>query len=109
MLGCSITSFKTHIESLWLTGMSWDNYGLKGWTIDHIKPISSFDLTKKDQQLECFNYKNCRPLWHTTRIAQSNGDFLNEGNTNKSNKIYEIKIETKNPQTFLSADCENTF
>ena len=42
--------------------MKWSNHG--EWEIDHIKPISTFDdLTKKSQQLICFNYKNLQPLW----------------------------------------------
>lgn len=43
--------------------MSWDNYGLRGWHIDHIRPVASFDLTDEKQLYECFNYKNTQPLW----------------------------------------------
>jgi hypothetical protein len=43
--------------------MSWDNWSLKGWHIDHIRPISSFDLSDPAQQKECFHYSNLQPLW----------------------------------------------
>jgi hypothetical protein len=44
----------------------YDSYGKNsemGWQIDHIKPISLFNLSKKEQQLEAFYYKNTQPLY----------------------------------------------
>ena len=41
--------------------MTWGNYGTF-WHIDHIKPLSSFDLTDRKQLLEACNYKNLQPL-----------------------------------------------
>lgn len=63
LIGCSAEDFKTHIESLWLEGMSWDNYGPSGWHVDHIKECHTFDLSDPEQQRECFHYSNQRPLW----------------------------------------------
>lgn len=63
MLGCSSEELKAHLESQFLDGMSWDNYGYYGWHIDHIRPCASFDLTKQEHQMECFHYKNLRPAW----------------------------------------------
>jgi hypothetical protein len=63
LLGCSLDYFKGYLESLFLAGMSWENYGRKGWHIDHIKPCVLFDLTIPTQQKECFHYKNLQPLW----------------------------------------------
>lgn len=64
-LGCTLEEFKKHLESQFLEGMSWENYGRKfnNWSIDHILPCSSFDLTKEDEIKKCFHYTNCRPLW----------------------------------------------
>jgi len=65
-LGCTPQEAKKHLESLFLDGMSWENYGdhrNNGWEIDHIIPISSFDLTKEENIYKCFNYKNIQPLW----------------------------------------------
>ncbi len=62
-LGCSIEEFKTYIASQFKEGMSWDNHGIKGWHIDHVKPCSSFDLTDVEQQKICFHYTNMQPLW----------------------------------------------
>lgn len=61
LLGCSIDKFKAHIESKFVEGMSWSNYGK--WHVDHIKPCAGFDLSIPAQQRKCFNYKNTQPLW----------------------------------------------
>jgi len=63
LVGLSINELKNHIESQFKEGMSWENYGIKGWHIDHIKPCSSFDLTDIKQQKQCFCYTNLQPLW----------------------------------------------
>jgi len=60
-LGCSVEYFKKWFEFQFSSVMSWDNYG-SYWEIDHVKPCASFDLTNKNSQLECFNWKNCSPL-----------------------------------------------
>ena len=63
LLGCSIEEFKVHIESLWEKGMDWNNHGLYGWHIDHIKPCSVFNLLNEDELKACFHWSNMQPLW----------------------------------------------
>lgn len=63
LLGCSIASLKSHLESKFKPGMTWENYGIKGWHIDHIRPCASFNLTKPEEQNKCFHYTNLQPLW----------------------------------------------
>jgi len=60
LLGCSISDFKKHIESLFKPWMAWENYGK--WNIDHIIPCAAFDLTIPEQQQRCFHYSNLQPL-----------------------------------------------
>lgn len=43
--------------------MTWDNWAPKGWHVDHIIPLSSFDLTNRDQLLAACHYTNLQPLW----------------------------------------------
>jgi hypothetical protein len=43
--------------------MCWENYGRHGWHIDHIKPVSSFDLLSRQGQKAAFHYMNTQPLW----------------------------------------------
>lgn len=62
-LGCTIPELKKHIELQFKPGMSWDNWGLHGWHIDHVKPLCKFNLTKKEQFKEACHYSNLQPLW----------------------------------------------
>lgn len=62
-VGCDRGTFTTHISSLFQPGMTWENYGFYGWHIDHISPVSSFNLTDKEQIRACFHYTNLQPLW----------------------------------------------
>lgn len=62
-LGCTIDEFKTYLESKFQPGMTWDNHGHRGWHIDHIKPLASFDLSDRKQLLEACHYTNLQPLW----------------------------------------------
>jgi len=66
LLGCSISEFMAHLQSQFQPGMTFDNYGrgLGKWNLDHIRPCASFNLLDPEQQKECFNWKNLRPLWH---------------------------------------------
>lgn len=70
LLGCTIDECRQYLESLFLEGMSWENYGTHGWHIDHILPCSSFDLTDIEQQKKCFNYTNLQPLWAIDNIKK---------------------------------------
>jgi len=66
-LGCSIEFLKEYLEKKFTKNMNWDNYGrkkdIKCWNIDHIKPLSKFDLTDRKQLQKACNYTNLQPLW----------------------------------------------
>lgn len=90
LLGCDLEFYKNYLESKFTNGMTWVNFNLNGWHIDHIIPCSSFDLSDPEKQKECFNYKNTVPRWATTKIAISygeNSDYI--GNLEKGNKIIQ--------------------
>lgn len=63
LLGCSVKELKQHIEKKFDHGMTWANWGRDGWHIDHIRPLSSFDLTNSKQLAEACHYSNLQPLW----------------------------------------------
>jgi hypothetical protein len=88
LLGCSIDEFKKHIESQFKPEMNWNNHKII-WEIDHIKPISLFNLTNLEEQKQCFHYTNMQPLFKTTEIAKS-FNYVEIGNRNKSNKYLLI-------------------
>jgi hypothetical protein len=60
-LGCSIEFFKTYIESLFYSNMTWDNWG-PIWELDHINELHTFDLTDREQFLIACHYTNMQPL-----------------------------------------------
>lgn len=77
-LGCSIADLKKWLEQQFYphpkTGemMTWDNYGYYGWHIDHIIPLSSFDLTDVVQIKKACHWFNLQPLWAEENLTKSN-------------------------------------
>jgi hypothetical protein len=69
-LGITLNEFLEYIEKKFKDRMTWENYGLKGWHIDHIKPCAAFDLTKESERRKCFHYTNMQPLWATENIQK---------------------------------------
>lgn len=63
LLGMTWKELKIYLEKKFKEGMTWENYGFYGWHADHIIPLSSFDLTKDEEQKKAFHYTNLQPLW----------------------------------------------
>lgn len=61
VIGITFRELKVYLEQMFREGMTWGNYG--EWHIDHIIPISSFDLSKEEEQKKAFHYTNLQPLW----------------------------------------------
>lgn len=75
-LGCSIDELKKHLESLFEPGMTWENWSINGWHIDHKIALCYFDLSDREQFLEACNYKNLQPIWakdHYKKSAKERG------------------------------------
>jgi|GEM_PF-2152514 len=73
LLGCNAVQLRSHLESLFQPGMSFENHG-KGpgkWHIDHIIPCATFDLTDVEQQRKCFHFTNLRPLWEAQNLSMA--------------------------------------
>ena len=71
-LGCPISEFITYLESKFKPGMTWANWNYNGWHINHIKPLSKFNLQNREEFLEACNYKNLQPLWAEENIKKNN-------------------------------------
>jgi len=80
ILGCPFDYFRNHIESLWESWMSWENYGNpkdgiyelnKTWDLDHIIPSSK--ATTEEEILELNHYTNFQPL------CSYNNRFIKKG------------------------------
>jgi len=71
-LGCSLDFFLNYIESKWEDGMSWDNYGKgpKNWSLDHITPLSYFNLEDREQFLIANHFTNLQPMWHSENLRK---------------------------------------
>lgn len=76
-LGCTIAEFARYIEGKFSDGMTWDNHGVHGWHLDHIRPLASFDLTVREQFQEAASHTNYQPLW--ARENKSKGMKWNGG------------------------------
>lgn len=68
LLGYSPHLLKESIEKKFTQGMSWDNYG--EWHIDHIKPISSFNLNDLPSVINSLD--NLQPLWASDNLSKGN-------------------------------------
>jgi len=68
MLGYSAAQLKHRIESQFVEGMNWDNYG--EWEIDHIKPLTSFDIHTDVSVVNSLD--NLQPLWKEDNISKYN-------------------------------------
>ena len=68
LLGCSIEQFKQYLESKFEPGMTWQESGK--WHIDHIRPVTAFDLSDPAQQRDCCHYTNLQPMWAIDNIKK---------------------------------------
>jgi len=72
LIGCTIDELRSHLESLFEPWMTWENQGLGGWDVEHIKAMDKFDLTYPRQQQECCNWSNLQPMEHIANIKKGN-------------------------------------
>lgn len=70
-IGCTQNELKKYIESQFDSKMSWDNYGINGWHVDHIVPCSFFDIYDPTELKICLHYTNYRPLWGIENLEKS--------------------------------------
>lgn len=77
-LGCTVDELRVYLESKFYvhpeTGeqMTWKNHTTDGWHIDHVKPLSKFDLTDPEQFKAACHYTNLRPLWAKENLRKGN-------------------------------------
>jgi hypothetical protein len=71
LLGCTLDELRSHLEAQFKPGMTWENYGYRGWHVDHIRPCSNFDLSDPEQQRQCFHFTNLQPLWAELNLKKA--------------------------------------
>lgn len=70
LLGCSGDELVLYLESRFQEGMSWSNRS--EWHIDHIIPLSKFDLQNPDELAKACHYTNLQPLWAIDNFKKGN-------------------------------------
>ena len=70
ILGIDVETYQKWIEWQMTPDMTWDNI-----EIDHVRPISSFDISDDEQLKEAFNWRNTQPL--LKEIHQKKGTKYN--------------------------------
>lgn len=68
VLGYTPSQLKSHMESLWQEGMSWENYGK--WHIDHVKSIKAFRDEGVDDLKIINALTNLQPLWAFDNLSK---------------------------------------
>jgi hypothetical protein len=61
LIGCSTQFLKSYLAAKFTKSMSWDNHGTV-WHIDHIIPLSKFNLKDPLQLAQACHYSNLQPL-----------------------------------------------
>lgn len=61
-LGCTIPEARAHLQKQFKRGMKWENHG-EVWEIDHIVPMSHFDLMNESQRMRVNHFTNLQPLF----------------------------------------------
>ena len=69
-LGCDINHLRKHLESKFQSGMTWANQGK--WHIDHVIPLSHFDLSQRKELRKACHYTNLQPLWARQNWKKNN-------------------------------------
>lgn len=68
ILGYTPDTMRQHVESLWLDGMSWENYG--EWHIDHVISINTYLKSGVDDISIINALNNLRPLWAFDNLSK---------------------------------------
>jgi hypothetical protein len=99
-LGCSSNEYFKWIFS-YNNCCSLENHG-KEWHIDHIIPISKFDLNNQDEQLIAFNWRNTMPLSSKENLQKNNKILIEQIRAHlKKLKEYHIENKLDLPQVYI--------
>ena len=69
LLGCTVEQLMVHLEMQFEPGMSLENRG-SVWHVDHVLPLSSFDLTDPAQVARACHFTNLQPLFARDNLSK---------------------------------------
>jgi hypothetical protein len=79
-----------------------ENHG-KVWHVDHVIPISKFDLNNQEEQLLAFNWRNTMPLSCKENLSKNNKIITEQIDLHyKKLLYYHIKEKLEMPQVFIN-------
>lgn len=78
-LGFTIAQLRDHLEARFTRGMTWEAFARGDIHIDHIKPISMFDLSTENGVKACWALDNLQPLWAEENLAKGIRPTVPEG------------------------------
>lgn len=70
LFGYTPSELAENIKTKLKDGMTFDNYG--EWHIDHIKPLSKFNLKDENQIKKAWSFDNLQCLWKLDNLRKSN-------------------------------------
>jgi len=99
-LGCTSNQYLNWILSV-NQDYTLDNRG-EVWHIDHVIPLSKFDLNNQEEQLIAFNWRNTTPLLAKENLSKNN-KIIKEQIETHYKKLVEYHLENKLdlPQVFI--------
>ena len=76
-IGCTVSQIRRHLESTFKDGMTWDNYGIghgdkREWNVDHIIPISKFNLEDLNEVAKALHWTNTKAEWAVDNYKKGN-------------------------------------
>jgi hypothetical protein len=99
-LGCNSTDYFTWILN-YNSKYTLENRG-KEWHIDHVIPLSKFNLENKNEQLLAFNWRNTMPLSVKENLSKNNKILLPQIEQHYHHLIeYNKKHNLDLPQVFI--------
>jgi hypothetical protein len=72
LLGYTVDDLIKHLESKFEPEMTWDNYGINGWEIDHKTPDSWFTYSSTDDKgfKDSWKLENLQPMWASSNRSK---------------------------------------
>lgn len=102
-LGCDIPFLKLWFEYNFDDIMNWDNYGIY-WSIDHVIPVSKFNLEIELEKFKCWNWTNLVPISVYKNCSKKN--ILDHSQIDSiKNKIIQFRENSSTTKWFSNDYC----
>lgn len=97
-IGCNIQFLRDWFSYNFTPEMNWTNYG-SYWSIDHVIPVSHFNLENEDEKYKCWNWSNLVPL-ETSKNSSKKNILNDEQVQHVKEKLIKFKEEGSTTKRF---------